>query len=538
MATPKITLSDRLYIPVKDVTDADSLAKLFTHYFFDDSACKGCEYFIDRPSNMCLECERGGLEDAVCLMNQKNIKGKPHYGFPMGSKYLVQKRLGINFAKAKINDQRSKHRFRVKVKFKADLRDYQIPVVNSWSKSGFGLIKAPPRSGKTVMSLKAAIDKGNRVIIIADQKDFLDGFYETIESMTNLPQLEKKTGKKLFGFLEKDSDFEDYEIALCTYQKFLHQTKKRMKLLNANFGTIWTDEIHRAGANCFSTFLANVKMEYRGGCSATPNRKDNRHRLVFQIIGGVTGSTEVETLIPRQKVMVCYESTPRRQYSGGKSSWVYAMKHLCKCEARNQMILQSVIRDIERGRSVVLPLMFRDHIDWFVKNINEHFDRSGLRPVAAAFVGGEKEKKRRKEIIDKARKYEIKCVVGIRKLLQLGLNVPRWDTLYYALPMSNKENWEQESARILTPATPESSEKKSPLIRLVVDPGMGQSLGCFKKTMQFSDEFKFKNSPIAKRITNILGVQSGNGSGSGYRQPRSSLFADDYEDARVSRRQL
>ncbi len=530
-----IQLSDRIYIPIKEIPNIDPLMKSFTHYFFEESACKGCEYYIDRPSNMCLECERGGLADAVCLINEKRIKGKPHYGFPMGSRGILEKK-GVKLDRFKIIDKRSAHKFRHKVKFTGKLRDYQVPVVNGWLKVGYGMIQAPPRSGKTVMSLFTAIEKGYRIIIIADQKDFLDGFYETIETMTNLPEIEKKTGKKLFGFLEKDSDFEQYEIALCTYQKFLHQSKKRLKLLNDNYGFIWTDEIHRAGANCFSKFLASVKMKYRGGCSATPRRKDKRHNIVFQVIGKVTGKTEVDTLIPKRKVHTIYESTPRRQYSGGKGSWVYAMKHLCKCEARNQIILQRAIKDIENGRSVVIPLMFRDHITWFVKNINEHFDRSGNRPVAAAFVGGQKEKKKRKEIIDKARRYEIKCVVGVRKLLQLGLNVPRWDTLYYVLPMSNKENWEQESARILTPATPESQDKKSPLIRMYVDPGMGQSLGCFRTTWNFSNEFKFESSPISRRIVELLGIQATGENDRITPATRNSLFADDYEPA--SRRLL
>lgn len=956
MSKKKVILSDRIYVPIKFVENRDEMTRKYTQFFFDESICRGCESYRDRP-NCALDCEKGGLEEAVCLVNTKNIKGVQYMGFPMGTKEYIEKQLGLNFNQFKLVDKRSKHKFDYPVKFTAELRDYQVEVYDDWNESGFGLVKAPPRSGKcthpdtyvhgnfgfvtlrelfaqhnfhenggkcvigdgmtvrsrhgeqsvshfyrkvsqqlfkirthngyeikctpehpllvctesgkhewlradqltkshhlcinrdtkdllfpqeayvvgkhkmtrrlarlmgylvadggvgasvirfessyplrvrniakildrykveyttsvtenglyalqvrkstgkwkmleaklfalgfkftgaankeipfgvrasklshvkefltayfscdsyfasngrevelssasselidqlhymltafgvvgrkttkkkqatnssnptlrdyhyislnrknglrlidafainkpqveeflkageprpkndivpnmskciedlrskslnggawendsgervtasispdlyrtcnsdghatvdmlsridrnevqrvskdaydalcriddeldylydpisliecdgeyndevldisvpfsrsftangimshnTVMSLKILLDMGYRVLIIADQKDFLDGFYETIEVMTNLPELEKKAGKKLFGFLEKEEDFENFQVGLSTYQKFLHNTDKRMKMINANFGSLWTDEIHRAGANCFSKFLISCKQLNRGGCSATPKRKDGRHKLVFKIIGPVVAETTVDTLIPECRVYPVFSTNPRRQFQGGPASWVYMNKFLCKNKERNQMILEQAIADIENGRSVVIPLLYRDHIDWMVKNINEHFDRTGNHPVAAAFVGGQKEKKKRKEIIDKAREYKIKCVVGIRSLLQLGLNVPRWDTLYYALPMSNRENWEQESARILTPDV-NNTGKKKPLIRMYFDPGVNQSIGCFKTTLGFSEDQKFKFKSASKMKALMFNIPIG-----------------------------
>src|SRR5699024_826896 len=117
-----------------------------------------------------------------------------------------------------------------------------------------GIIKAPPRTGKTVTSIAIAIKLGRRVAIIASQVDLLENFLEEIQQYTNLPALEEKTGKKLFGFLNKDSDYENFQIGLATYQSFISDKngKARLKLLNKNFGTVWTDEIHKANAAEFS----------------------------------------------------------------------------------------------------------------------------------------------------------------------------------------------------------------------------------------------------------------------------------------------
>lgn len=129
----------------------------------------------------------------------------------------------------------------------------------------------------TVMAVASMCKLGLRTIIMADQKDFLDGFYETIEQMTNLPALEEKTGRKLFGFPKKLEDFENFQVVLVTYQSLIKNTsvcKKRLKALRKNYGALFVDEVHRTCAPEFTKVLGKMTTRVRIGLSATPRRKD------------------------------------------------------------------------------------------------------------------------------------------------------------------------------------------------------------------------------------------------------------------------
>lgn len=294
MSLPKITLRDSLYIPIEYI-DTEKAEEEYRHHIYDEEICKKCEYKRQRHSDECNNCELGGYVERVEFFKYKTIKGVQCMGLPIGDRTNIERRAGIDFDDFDFRDLRTDVKFDYKVKFTGQLRDYQMPLYDGYLKMKHGIIKAPPRTGKTVTSIAIAIKLGRRVAIIASQVDFLENFLEEIQQYTNLPALEEKTGKKLFGFLNKDSDYENFQIGLATYQSFISDKngKARLKLLNKNFGTVWTDEIHKANAAEFSKFLAATTAKFKGGCTATNNRKDcvPRGHLVL-LAGGQTKAIE------------------------------------------------------------------------------------------------------------------------------------------------------------------------------------------------------------------------------------------------------
>lgn len=367
----------------------------------------------------------------------------------------------------------------------------------------------------TVMAIAAAVRCGYRTCIIADQKDFLDGFDETIEALTNLPDLEENAGKKLYGFPKTQKDYETFQIALVTYQSLIKDSKTakaRFKAIQENYGTVIVDEAHRANAHCFSSIMANVGAFYRFGLTATPKRKDGKHYIIRSVLGPVVASTDAEAL----QATYCVHRTTKTVYNKnqfkGKAGWTRFCQFLARHPDRNERILDFMIKDLEQGRSIAVPVMFTDHAKLLVKALNEHFGYE----IAATFLGGSKEAKKRKETVDRARAGEIRAVVGIRRLIQIGINIPQWDTLYYIMPMNNEPNWEQESFRILTPL----ENKKIPIVRLFMDERMERSVQCFRAVVKFSDKFGFNKAPLTpKKLRDWLGVVD-----------RDSVFDDDLPD--------
>lgn len=333
----------------------------------------------------------------------------------------------------------------------------------------------------TVMAVAAAVRNQNRTIIMADQKDFLDGFYETIEAMTNLPALEEETGKKLFGFPKTLKDYETFQIILITYQQLIKDSKisrKRLRLLRKFYGALIIDEVHRSATPTFSKVLSRMTTRMRIGLSATPQRKDKREVLPYHFIGPVIAQTKAEALTPAISVHPTPSTVKTKSQFNGPAGWVRFTQFLARNNDRNMMIVDSVLRDLNNGRNIAIPIMYKEHAAWLKKEIDFAYGSE----ICALFMGGAKNAKLRKGIVDAARAGKVRVVIGVRKLIQIGINIPQWDTLYSIMPMNNAPNWEQESYRILTPL----KDKKQPMIRMFVDTNMQRSVGCFKSTLSTS----------------------------------------------------
>ena len=494
MGKPRIFLHDKIYIPVTEVSEK-RVVKEYTHYEFDDNICRGCPMRHQRPCADCRECEWGGLKTSFLLANRKTNNGKAYYTIPMGDFENVERKLRIDFDDFKVIDRTKRIPFDYPIKFTSELYDYQEDPVKRIKRFKMGILKSKPRTGKTVMAVASMCKLGLRTIIMADQKDFLDGFYETIEQMTNLPALEEKTGRKLFGFPKKLEDFENFQVVLVTYQSLIKNTsvcKKRLKALRKNYGALFVDEVHRTCAPEFTKVLGKMTTRVRIGLSATPRRKEKREILAYPTIGPVIAKPDADVMKPEISVHYSPESVRSNNQFSGQAGWTKFCQFLAKHEDRNMSIVQRVIADLKAGRNVVIPIMFKDH----AAKLKREIDFAWGDEICATFLGGSKNSKLRKSIVDNARSGKIRCVIGIRRLVQIGINVPQWDTLYYVMPMNNAPNWEQESYRILTPL----KDKKQPMIRMFVDRYMMRSLGCFKSTLQTSMRFGHALRPKTQKV--------------------------------------
>lgn len=253
-------------------------------------------------------------------------------------------------------------------------------------------------------------------------------------------------------------------VGNSTYQTFISEMgQKRFARIKGLFGTVGVDEVHKGNATHFAKVLSNLHPKYKYGLTATPERKDGRSFLVDHIIGPVTHEVEIKRLRPEVQFI---ETGFSKEYK----SWVYAMRGLEKSEARNELIVDNVFKQLKDGHSIVIPLCFRSHIDTLVEMINSR----ARRKIAEPFHGGQS-KEQRTSIIIAARKGKVKVVVGMRQMIQLGINVPKWSAIFEVIPISNPPNHEQEVSRILTPM----EGKPRPLILYFID-NNGAGKGCLR----------------------------------------------------------
>lgn len=420
-----IVVKEAIYVPVEYI-DTEAAEELYTLYFYERALALKCpNRRAHKELKHCELCPE--YNERLEMYKYKTAKGVQYMGFPLGARKKLPEQLGLRFKDFDVLDLRVKKPFDYPVKFTGKLRDYQEKGVAEWMQAKYGLFLAPPRSGKTIVTLSIGIQLGQRFVLLANQYEFLKQFIEHIEDYTNLKQLEQKTGKKLYGYPKTQEDFETMQIMCCTYQQFISETNgpKKLKWLSNNIGTYLVDEVHKANSNWFSKVVSALPVTYRGGFTGTRQRKDGRHVIVDAVIGPVQHEVKRTMLVPKMTVHITPDVKSRSAYKG-PAGWVYFLKFICNHEKRNEQILDFVIRDLKKGRSIVIPLQFKEHVFEMTKRINDLWPGP---PIADYFVGGTGKQgiAKRDKVIEDARASRIRVVVGIRSLLQLGVNVPRWD---------------------------------------------------------------------------------------------------------------
>lgn len=465
---PTILVEDRYWIPAKHV-DIDKAERLYRVQVFDEKLCSRCEYKAERVCDVCLECE--GFEGDYKLYKEKEINDRPYIGVPIGNRRKL-KRL-VRISRFKFRDKRSPGRSFAKLGLKfyrKKLYKYQLKATSKL-RGRSGVLKSAPRTGKTVMAVEVVLNDQVKTLIFAHQEDLLKQFLGTFRNpeLTNILGKEQFDGREYVKICRTYEDFKKYPICLATYQTFISKGGKKLlkKVVELPFGRIIVDEVHRANANCFSTVINAFKTKKRSGLTATPKRKDGKHFIVRDIIGPIIHETKAKPMPLRVDVVETGLHTNRNY-----RIWAFAMRFLEKDAKRTKLIVKTAVQDLKKGRSIVIPVTTQNHAD----NLTRLINRAYGKPIAHKFTGTLSKTVKnnlREKVLVKARKGKYRCIVAMRSMLT-GVNVPKWDTIYEIVPISNEPNLEQELLRVCTP----DEGKKSPLVRWFVD-DFSISRACF-----------------------------------------------------------
>lgn len=495
MTKPLAIIREKAYFPVSTVNTVE-IEQKYKRHLYSEIDCNTCNNKSERHNYLCDACPRGAYHGLINFTDYKVFKGIQYIGLPIGDKKNFGHKAGIAFSDYEIKDRRVLSPFKYNITFTGSLRDYQLPLVEEFLKHKYGLIQAPPRTGKTIISLYLALQLGQKTLILADQYEFLEQFHDHVKRFTNILAIEKKKGVELLGFPKKIEDFKKYQICCCTYQRFISEKGQRLlEEVSPLFGTVITDEVHKAAATCFSQVISKLYPRYMFGVTATVERKDGRHFIIKNLIGPVVAESKRESL--PVKVYVQQTTVKFREFK----LWIYFLRYLANHKERNEQIVKNIVADVRKGHSVVVPVFFKTHVFELIKMINDEYGSK----IAEAFVGGTdaKNKQHRLDILDRARKRKTLVIVGIRRLLQLGLDITPWSSLHEVTPISNKPNLKQETSRIRTPDP--SGKKLDPVIRFYVDIAMPQSLGCFRSSVGHIRSFEGysfskKSEELIKRL--------------------------------------
>lgn len=255
------------------------------------------------------------------------------------------------------------------------LREYQKVAVEAAKKKDFGVIVAPPGSGKTIMGLKVIAEKQQPALIVVHRKQLLEQWVERIESFLGIPKQDigkigqgrSKVGKKI-------------TVAMIqTLSKKLNTEEDPDWV--SQFGILIVDECHHIPADTFHKTIARFNSYYQYGFTATPFRKYSDGKLIFTQLGAVIAEIKPQQIESFQRARVVIRNTALEVPYNAKTDPFETLSNiLIHDTSRNQLILEDVRRELQNGHKAVIITERRAHIqtlDQFLKGAYETVTLSG-----------------------------------------------------------------------------------------------------------------------------------------------------------------
>ena len=438
---------------------ADKVIKRYQFNFFEDKACNNCENANEREleskevSDLCQNC--AGYKGSYSLASNVVVGSNKYVKVPKGDFPKLEAFLERQGAELNLKDLRPVRKVKP-MRFTGTLKDFQEKAVAALIENERGILKSLPRSGKTVMASAAICELGLKAMIIASQRDWLQGFHETFVGSKTQKPLTNLAPERI-GFARTLEDFKRYDVCLVTVQTF-HSERGQALLRKIRdwFSVVVVDEVHTAAADKYLRALAQLNVRYAFGLSGTPSRKDMKMVLANNVLGPIVHTTSVERL-PLKVTLVRTKFTKTVK---GNVPWAYIVGPLERDKARQKLIAEHALRDREAGHLVMIPYAGIKAI----KNQIALINKMAGRTVAFPFHGGVK-KDERVLTIQRAREYKRKILVGQARLMSTGINIPRASMFYDTTISSNMENCEQRVSRILTPW----DGKPEPIYKIFLD---------------------------------------------------------------------
>jgi superfamily II DNA or RNA helicase len=252
--------------------------------------------------------------------------------------------------------------------FNATLQNHQLNVIKTVSKKDFGVIVAPPGSGKTVIGLKIIVDKVQPSLIIVHRKQLLEQWTERIEAFLSIP-------KRDIGVIGQGKAKIGKQITVATIQSL----PKELESVQNKFGTIIVDECHHVPAETFRNIIEKLQTYYLYGLTATPFRKYNDGKIIFTHLGEIIANIQPAEIENYKQAKILIRNTELDiPYNSKTDSFETLSKILVHDISRNKLILEDIKTELNQGKKAVIITERKEHIDTLYLFLKQSYEVIGL----------------------------------------------------------------------------------------------------------------------------------------------------------------
>lgn len=321
--------------------------------------------------------------------------------------------------------------------FAGTLRDYQQEAVDAILRRDFATLSAPTGSGKTVVGLAIIAERKQPALIVCHTKELLNQWVDRIESFLGIPANEVGVigaGKKKLGA----------KVNVALVQSLV----KCAGEVAPHIGMLVVDECHRAPSKTFLDVVTAFDCRYQLGLSATPFRRDGLSRLIYWFIGDVAHKIEREGLIENGAILpaeVTWRETNFTTTVDPSERYSTMLSELCEDEARNELIVADVARELSTTGTVLVLTDRKNHCQTLQ-------DMLARRGIEAEVLTGDLPAKPRQAVVEKLATGQIRVVVATGQLIGEGFDCKGLSTLVLATPIRFYGRVIQSLGRVLRPA--------------------------------------------------------------------------------------
>ena len=249
------------------------------------------------------------------------------------------------------------------------LREYQKIATEATSKKDFGVIVAPPGSGKTIIGLSIIAEKKQPALVIVHRKQLAAQWVDRIETFLGIPG--KDIGKISAGRIKIGKRI---TIALIQSLRKAAEDAEVDELLTS-FATIIIDECHHVPAETFRGTIARFNTKYLYGLTATPFRKYNDGKLIFSYIGDVIAEIKATEIENHLKTRIVVRDTELDVPFNIKTDKFETLSRiLVHDSARNKLIFNDLTRELNMGKRAIVLTERKDHFDTLRQFLKQSYE--------------------------------------------------------------------------------------------------------------------------------------------------------------------
>ena len=358
---------------------------------------------------------------------------------------------GISY---KIEDKRTKGQ-ELNISFRGELRESQIPAVETMLENETGILHAATAFGKTVVCCDMIARRGISTLILVDRADLMNQWIKRLDEFLDideeLPEYQTKTGrtrkrKSLIGNLQGAHDTLTGIVDVAMIRSL--KKKDGFHPMLKEYAQVYFDECHHAASESAIEVLQEINAKYVYGVTATPKRGDGKEKINEFLLGPIRYRFTAKDRAEEQNIdHLVYPRFTRTVKPHHLSKTPYgndAYELIRNNDVRDEQIIRDVADCVQAGRTPVVLTKYVDHANKLSERLKKYADRLILLTGA----NGTKVRRAQVKELNEVDDSDSLILVGTGSLLGEGFDFPRLDTLFMATPVSGENVVEQYVGRL------------------------------------------------------------------------------------------